>query len=207
MVSIIVYGLVAFTVGKTTAGNDGKVEGVSIDDQQDKILEKPIPSDDIQSNKIHTKFLKFCANTAFGFELAYPSDWFTTYNSEDEQCKFFAPYSFIVPEFIDKNFVPINLETLNSEEWLGTVSFFENPNDFYNIISSKNIEINGRLVKEIEAQTTGEGTLPKGFIALHYLVFDGEKPIRFSYYQLAESDDIIANKVVLKEIVESLKYF
>lgn len=205
--SIILYGLAAFTVGKIIAGKEAEVKGVSLNNYQENVFEKPLPTDNIQSNEILSKSLKFCTNTTHGFEVAYPSDWFTTYNNEDEQCTLFAPYSFIVPQFTDENFVPIKLEVLSSNSWQSTINFYENPNDFYNIISSKNIEINGRLVKEIESQTTGEGNRPRGLTVVHYLSFDGEKPIRFSYYQLEENEDTSKAKIVLKEIVESLKYF
>ncbi len=196
----------AFTVGKIAAGDNQKVEGVSTDSQEN-VLEKPLPISDIQSTEILAKSLNFCSNTTHGFEIAYPSDWFTTYNTQDQQCTFFAPYSFIVPQFVDEDFVPINLEVFSSENWLSYVSFYENPNDFYNIISSNNIEVNGRLVREIETQTTQEGHLPRGFTAVHYLLFDGEKPIRLSYHQLDEKEDILAMRTVLKEMIDSLKYF
>lgn len=205
--SIILYGLAAFTVGRIAAKDSGQVKGIVTENTKEGVIEKPLPENDIQSVSIVSDSIKFCSNTTYSFQITYPSNWFTTYNNEDQKCTFFAPYSFVVPEFVDGNFVAIDLEVIEKDEWLSTLKFYETPNDFFNIISTKNTEINGRLVKIIEAQTTGEGKTPRGFTAVHYLLFDGEKPIRLSYSQLDKDEDSEKAKLVLEEMVSSLKYF
>ncbi|KKR26442.1 MAG: hypothetical protein UU34_C0001G0008 [Candidatus Curtissbacteria bacterium GW2011_GWA1_41_11] len=202
------FGVVSFSIGKVTAGNNvSEVKGLSDSTASSQRLENPVPSSDFQTPLISSSEIKSCTNTQLGFELSYDSKWFTTHNTEDQKCMFFAPYSFVVPQFIDNNFVPINLEIVPAQDWLSTIQFYENPNDFYNVISSQNIEMNGKLVKKIESKSTGEGTTPRGYFVMHLLVFDGENPIRLSYTQLDEKEDVEEAKATLVEMVKNLNYF
>ena len=206
--AIAFFGVVTFSIGKVTAGNNiPEVKGLSDSSDDRQALENPVPSSDFQAPQFSSSQLKSCTNTQFGFELSYDSEWFTTHNTEDQKCMFFAPYSFVVPQFIDNNFVPINLEIVAAQDWLSTVKFYENPNDFYNVISSQNIETNGKLVKKIESKSTGEGAIPRGYFVMHLLIFDGENPIRLSYTQLDVNEDIEEAKSTLVEMVKNLNYF
>lgn len=205
---IAVYGAVAFSVGKVAANDTStEVKEVKSGSNGKQIIQNPIPSTDFQSNEIMSSSVKLCSNTHYGFEISYDSNWFTTHNSEDQKCTFFAPYSFVVPEFIEGNFAPVNLEVIEPDNWLSTLQFYENPNDFYNINSSQNIEFNGRLIKKIKTTATGSGSTPRGYSAVHMLLFDGEKPIRLSYTQLEENDDINSIESKLLDMVGNIKYF
>lgn len=204
---LFVYGIAAYSIGKFTSNSTDKVKGVSTNRLKDEIIEKPLPYADVQAAEIIASTVKLCSNTFWGFEIAYPGNWFTTYNTEDQKCSFFAPYSFVLPYFVEDNFTPIELKVLEVGDWLNTVRFYENPNDFYNVFSSQNIEVNGRLVKKIEAVSTGNGNVPKGFKAVHLLVFDGQTPFRLSYNQLDQKEDVEESISILTDMISSLKLF
>src|SRR3990167_3521688 len=160
-----------------------------------------------QTGSIISSSVKLCSNTFYGFELAYPADWFTTYNTDNQKCTFFAPYSFVVPEQTDKTFVPIKIEVVKIEEWPSTVKFFENPNDFQNIISVQNIDINGKSVKKIKAISTGAGNIQQGFDKLSFLVLDPKNPLILSYQQLDKNENTSLSEGVLEDMTNNLKYF
>lgn len=205
-VALGVYGLGFFALGKFTNINDLlKVKGEATSQTQDDKLEKPQPYADVQTQAVNSSFIKLCSNTSLGFEVSYPNDWFTTYNSESEKCTFFAPYSFVIPTNIEKDFVPITIQTVLPEEWESTVTFAENPNDFQNVTSAKNLEINGRPVKKVESMSTGSGLLQRGLVKVSYLVFSSVHPTVITYQQLDAGDDIAEFDKTLDEMVASLK--
>ena len=208
VVLLILYAGVFFLLGKnTTKTSFLKALGVTTN----KSIETPInsqePYTDIQSTSITASYIKICANTAYGFEVSYPKDWFSTYNIETEKCNFFAPYSFIVPQETANFLIPISISTHKPEEWEPLEKFNENPNDFYNILSVENIQLGDRAVQKIEASSTGKGETKRGFIKTTYLVFSFEKPMVFTYTQLDEKEDIELGKRTLEDMVKSLKYF
>ncbi|MBI3282886.1 hypothetical protein HYZ70_02310 [Candidatus Curtissbacteria bacterium] len=205
---LAVYGLGFYLLGKNPGiGGALKVRGASTQDTIETPLESPVPFADTQTSTITASYVKLCANTVHGFDLSYPKDWFTTYNTEDERCTFFAPYSFIVPQDTSNFIAPIRLEVLKPEDWLGNVKFYENPNEFQNIITSQTVEIAGRSVVKIEAISTGQDQTPGGFAKTTYMIFDGANPILARYLQTKEDENLEANKKVLEEIVTSIRYF
>ncbi|OGD97297.1 hypothetical protein A3A49_01190 [Candidatus Curtissbacteria bacterium RIFCSPLOWO2_01_FULL_38_11b] len=208
VLAILVYGLITFSIGKTSANNNSsnRVKGASTKTDVDK-LDKPLPNNDVQSTKVVGSSVKLCANTTFGFEVSYPNNWFTTYNTSDEQCSFFAPYSFIIPQSVKDNLTPIKIETLNVADWENTLKFYENPNELHNVKTVQNININLRPVKKIETESTGFESTPEGLIAIHYLVFDANSPLLISYTQKDQNENINENKIVLEDMLETLKYF
>lgn len=205
---VLFYGVSLYSLGKYGTRPDAlKVKGATTEEFQREKVINPVPSEDIQSPQVLSKSIKLCSNTTKGFELAYPADWFTTYNEEEDKCQYFAPYSFVIPESKTGDFAPIQVEALNLEEWEPTVKFFENPNEFYNVISTQTIEINEKLVKKIEAQTTGAGVLPRGFTQMVYLIFDSKTPMQIRYQQLDSLEDVNLSKQILEDISRSVNYF
>jgi len=208
VIFLTVYGLGFYQLGKNSSlVNILRVKGASAQKTIDTPLDSPVPFADTQSSTITASFVKLCANTAFGFEVSYPKDWFTTYNTEDQKCTFFAPYSFIVPYETSNFLIPIRIEILKPEDWLGNVKFYENPNDFQNIQSTENIEINGKSVKKIGSTSTSQGPIERGFSKTTYLMPDVQKPVVVIYQQLEKNENVEANKKVIEEIVGSLRYF
>jgi hypothetical protein len=209
IIFLTVYGLGFYHLGKNSSlVNILKVKGAFTEKSTiETPLDSPVPFADTQTSTITASFVKLCPNTVFGFEVSYPKDWFTTYNTEDQKCTFFAPYSFIVPYETSNFLAPIRLEIIGAADWLGNVRFYENPNDFQNIVSSENIEINGKGVKKIEATSTGQGSIERGFAKTTYLVFHEQNPIVVTYQQLEKNENVEANKKVVEEIVSSLRYF
>lgn len=203
-----VYGLGFYLLGRNSdIASLLKVKGTSTMSVIETPLEFPVPFADTQTSTITGGYVKLCANTVHGFELSYPKDWFTTYNTDQEKCTFFAPYSFIVPQETVSFIVPIRLEIIKPEDWLSSVKFYENPNDFQNIISSQTVEIGAKSVKLIEATSTGQDQTPTGFTKTTYMIFDGASPIVVRYLQTQENENVEANKKVLEEIVSSIRYF
>lgn len=202
------YGLGFFLLGKNSSFvSTLKVKGAATQNTIESPLESPVPFADTQSSTITASYVKLCANTVYGFELSYPKDWFTTYNTDGEKCTFFAPYSFVVPYETASFIVPIRLEVLKPEDWLSSIKFYENPNDFQNVITSQTVEIGGKSAKMIEATATGQGQIKRGFAKTTYMIFDGEAPIVATYTQIEENENVEANKKVLEEIVTSIRYF
>lgn len=203
-----VYGLGFYLLGRNSDIVEVlKVKGTSTRSVIETPLESPVPFADTQTSTVTGGYVKLCANTVSGFELSYPKDWFTTYNTDQEKCTFFAPYSFIVPQETVSFIVPIRLEIIKPEDWLGSVKFYENPNDFQNIISSQIVEIGAKSVKLIEATSTGQDQTQMGFTKTTYMIFDGTSPIVVRYLQTQENENMGANKKVLEEIVSSIRYF
>lgn len=170
-------------------------------------IESPLPFTDEQSGAVFGTFVKLCSNTNYSFEISYPQDWFTTYNDEKDKCTYFAPYSFTVFADPAANDVPIKIEVVQPEDWENTVKFYENPNDFQNVISSQSLELNGRSVQKIKAQTTGQVNLERGLIKISYLVFNSRLPLVLTYQQLTEKDNIADFEKNLEDMVRSLNYF
>lgn len=170
-------------------------------------VEPSLPDSDEQSGSVIGSFVKLCSNASYSFEVSYPKDWFTTYNGEEDKCTYFAPYSFTIYADPEANNVPVKIEIVTPDEWGNTVKFYENPNDFQNVISSQNIEIGGRSVQKIKAQTTGQTSLERGLIKISYLVFNSRLPLVFTYQQLSDKDDIASFEKNLEDMVRSLNYF
>jgi len=204
----VFYGVGAFYLGRSSA--IGQILNLRKEAPKNAIeapIESPIPYADTQSGSVISAQIKLCSNTAYGFEIAYPNNWFTTFLTDEQKCNFFAPYSFVIPKETTESFVPIKIEVANVNDWPGLIKFYENPNDFRNIISIENIKIGDRIVHKIKAATTDEGLLPRDYDILNYLVFDSKTPIIISYQQLSEEDDFTAFEKVTEEIVNSLRYF
>ena len=205
---VAIYGVGAYFLGKSSGiDNILKIRRDIPKKTVEAPIESPIPHLDIQSGSVISSYVKLCANTVYGFEIAYPKDWFTTYLTDEQKCNFFAPYSFVIPKDTDGNFVPIKIEIAKVDEWPGLIKFYENPNDFRNIVSIQNIQSGSRLIHKIKASTTGEGILPRGYVTLNYLVFDSKNPAVISYQQLSEEDDVASFEKITENIVNSLRIF
>ena len=107
---IALYGLFFYSAGKLdVVGKLFRAKSTLEQKVTNSSLEKPLPYADIQTPEVIAASVKLCANTVYGYQLTYPGDWFTTYNSDDQKCQFFAPYSFVVPQAIENSFVPIEV--------------------------------------------------------------------------------------------------
>lgn len=206
-----VYALVFYLLGSTSIKQDlagfFKVQGVSIKAGPDAPITSPDPANDIQENTIIASSVKLCSNATYGFQLSYPNDWFSTYNTDDQKCYYFAPFSFTVPADTDIQFTPIILQAIKPEDWGGTQSYYQNPNDFQNVNTVENLEIAGRSVQKIMATQTGKGTTTKGFAKMSFLIQDAKNPIVISYQQQDAKENPIVNEKILEDMARSLIYF
>lgn len=171
-----------------------------------KQVDLPIPYTDTQTGSVIGSVIKYCANTHFGFEVVYPKDWFTTYNLEPQKCTFFAPFSFVVPQDPSNFSVPIEIEVVISPDWSETLKFYQNPNDFQNVLSFENLEIGGREVQRIKTTSTGKDTLSRGLLKVSYLFFDDENPLVLTYQQLDANENIGDNEKIIDDMAKSLKF-
>lgn len=206
---LFLWGAASFVAGKfsSTQAPNGKVQGESREPSHNDKREYPIPSEDIQTWNVLGATAKFCSNTQFKYQLTYPTDWFTTYSNPNDECAYFAPFTFVVPSIINDNIVPISVTRADPSTWEQTIAFFENPNDFQNVLSSQNLEINTHAVKKIEAISTDKDTLKKGFLKISYLIFDSTNPLIFTYTQLSQDENTDNMKLNLDEMVKSLKFY
>ena len=214
MAVLVIYGAGLYLLGSTNflqkllhLQDFIKVKGTSAKSDLNKPIESTVPSADSQSNLINSSYIKRCSNTKIGFEITYPKDWFTTYNTEDQRCTFIAPYSFTVPQDTANFTVPIKVEIYKPGEWAGIGKFYENPNDFQNIISIQNMEINGKSVAKIKAVTTGVGLQPKGLAKISFLYPDSKLPMIVIYQQQDTQENTSQMEDVLEEIVRSINSF
>lgn len=184
-----------------------KVKGVSTKNSLVTPIDSPVPFSDTQSTSIISSYVKQCSNTKYGFEVSYPNDWFTTYNTEEDKCLYFAPYSFTLPGSLSGFSTPIKLEIAAPEDWDGVVKFYENPNDFQNVLSIKNIAINGAAVERVEAMTTGAGNSAKNFTKLSFLYSDSKLPVVLTYQQSDDKENAESYKRILEDMATSLKRF
>lgn len=213
---LIVYAAGFFVLGKYTNNqqiskleNILSVKGATDIKKEPAGPDSPVPYADTQSAKTVASFVKICSNTNHSFEVSYPKDWFTTYNTEDEKCTFFAPYAFTVPQThsAESAFVPIRLEIATVDTWEETVSFYENANDFQNVISVQNLDIGGHAVKKVEAMSTSGGQIPKGFAKVNYLYGNSQVPIVATYQQTQADENVQERERILEDIVKSFKYY
>lgn len=206
-----IYGSGFYLLGKTSIKENAinllKIKGISTQKSLQAPIESPIPATDSQSASIIASYVKLCSNATYGFEVSYPKDWFTTYNTDDQKCRYFAPYSFSVPQDTDVQFSPIYLEIIGPDAWGSTVKYYQNPNDFQNIISVQNLEFNGRLVQKIKASLTGRDEAARGFSKVSYLISDSRNPIVIVYAQQDSQENVTSAEKITEDIASSLKYF
>lgn len=205
------YGLGFFLLGSTSIRQNVasllNVRGATTKAGPIAPIDSPIPAADTQSNSIIASYVKLCSNATYGFSVSYPKDWFTTYNDDSQKCNYFAPYSFTVPADTDIQFTPIYLEVIKPEDWQGTVGYYQNPNDLQIIVTSQNIEVNGKSVQKVKAQTTGRGSTTKGFSQITFLIPDAQNPIVIIYQQQDAKEDADSSGKVLEDMARSLTYF
>lgn len=208
LVVLMIYGGVAYQFGKLQKIPDIlKVKGASSEKDINSPVDSPVPFADVQTQNITASYVRLCSNTTYSFELFYPKDWFTTYNTEDQRCLFFAPYSFVLPQDVSAFTSPIEIEVLKIEDWATTSSFYENPNDNQNILTVENVQVGNLFAKKVEAQSTGLGQIPKGYVRTTYLVFANTNPLAITYTQTDANEDTKTARQVLEELVKSLKFF
>lgn len=210
---IVAYGAISYFLGRVDFLKNlqfdsiPKTKGEATQSNLNKPIDSPVPFADSQSTSIISSYIKRCSNTKLGFEVSYPKDWFTTYNTEDQRCTYFAPYSFTVPQDTSSFAVSVKIEIYNPEDFTGAQNFYENPNDFQNIISDQNVEINGKAVQKIKATTTGSGLIPKGLAIISFVYPDPELPMVLTYQQQGTQEDSAQMEKILEDVVRSVTYF
>lgn len=208
VIFLAIYGISLFTLGRFTGPKIGEeIKGVSTNSVERNIIENPQPYADEQKAEVISNSVKNCSNATFGFEISYQKDWYTTQNNDPQKCTFFAPFSFVVPQLVDSDIVPIKVEVVIAQEWQSTILLYSEPNQFQNIDTVQNVELNGKPVTIVGSISTGLGQIPKGYYKQSYLITDSRSPLIISYTQMTQVDKIENNKQILKEMAESIKLF
>jgi len=208
LLTFIIYSFGLFLLGRLSHNIDlAKFKKDRWENEVVQPVSTNAPYADSQSANVISSYVKLCANTVYSFEVSYPKDWFSTYNMENQKCTYFAPYSFVIAQNVDWPFVPIKIEAVAKEKWLETVKFHQNPNDFQNVFSSQNIQINDKSALKIKAETTGNGSLPRGLAILSYLIFDSRTPMILSYNQLDQQENTELFFDVLDQMANSLRFY
>lgn len=208
---MVVYAVVFYWIGSQKSLQQIIKSKNSDRGGSDKSLElpinSPVPYADTQTGSVISSFVKLCSNIVHSYEVSYPKDWFTTYSQQSQECSFFAPYTFVVPADTNSFFVPVKLTVHSAADWQNLQSLYTNPNDFQNIVSVENKEVEGKSATKIKATATGNGSINRGFLNVTYLIFDAERPVVISYQQLDAEEDISNMEEGLDEIATSFKYF
>lgn len=212
VILILLYGIVSYQIGKLSPLENFKFKPSKNESRSaNKIIERPVessaPFNSTQTSQVISSYVKLCSNTAYGLEFAYPKDWFTTYNTEQEKCTFFAPFTFVLPNDTSNFTIPIKLEVVSASDWQETVKFYQNPNDFLNILSVENLEVGGRSVQKVKATTTQTGGIQPGLAKITYLVYDTKTPVVFNYQQLDKNENTKDFEDNLYQMVNSLRVF
>lgn len=208
MILLSLYGAGAFLLGKSqNLGDLIKVKGTTTQNETNSPVNSPVPFADTQSQTVIASYVRLCSNTIDGFQIAYPKDWFTTYNTEDQKCLFFAPYSYVLPRDTTGFQIPIKIEIITIEDWPTVSRFYENPNDLVNVISVENIQLGYYPVRKITSQATGAGLQARGLAAVYYLIFASGKPLVLTYTQLTAENNAQEGMQTLEEMIKSLKFF
>lgn len=202
---LIGYSLVVFVLGRYSTPIQTQPNS-QIPKEEISRIQKPLPQSDVLSAKIVSSSVKICSNTAYSYQVAYPNDWFTTYNKDQDACMYFAPFSFILPEVVDRDITPITIKRLDKELWDQEQKSVQNPNELYNIVSSQNIQTSSRPATLTKAVSTGSIN-PKGFLKVTYLVEDSNNPLEITYTQQNDKENTDDEQKVLDQLVESLKFF
>lgn len=211
IVFLAAYALAFYFLGATPLKQNLakllNVKGVSTQKDIKSPLESPIPAADSQSASIIASYVKLCSNATYGFEVSYPGNWFTTYNTDDQKCTYFAPYSFTVPYATDIQFTPIYIEVVKPLDWVGTQNYYTTPNDFQNILSIQNMEIGGKAAQKVRAALSAKNPVTRGFSKVSFLILDSSSPLVLTYQQQDAKEDAAESEKVLEDITRSLKYF
>ena len=210
-VFLLAYAIVFYVLGsqKSIQGiiKSGELNKNEDEKSLDLPINSPVPYADTQTGRVIASYVKLCSNIVHSYEVSYPKDWFTSYNEKSQECSFFAPYAFVTPQDTSDFFIPVKIEVHTSSDWPGLQKFYLNPNDFQNIVSVENKEIDGKPVTKIKTAATGNGSQKRGFLGIYYLISDAEKPVVISYSQLDETEDVVKTEEGLDGIASSFKYF
>ncbi len=201
----LVYSIGLFFLGHTynktqQAPNSAQTQEVAGN------LQKPLPQNEIQSAKVLASSVKLCSNTVYSYQLAYPNNWFTTYNKDPDACSYFAPFSFILPEVVDRDITPITIKRIDPKQWEETVKSNQNPTEIYNVEKSQKINVNGKLGQFLRLTSTGT-IITTGFVKDIYFLPDENNPLEVSYTQQASKENVADMEKILKDLVDSLKFY
>lgn len=202
--SVILYSGLFYVLGRNSISLKNLIAGPP--ENQNQKIDRPAPATDTQIGQVIASQVKLCANATYGFEVSYPSNWFTTYDNDRQKCTLFAPYSFVALPQGD-NDIPIKIEVIRPEEWLDTVKFHTNPNDFWNIASVANMEIGDKSAVKVESVATSAGKTPKGFVKITFLVLTPQNPLAIYYQQQDQNEKVEELKTTLEEMVRGLRFF
>ncbi|MEC4804362.1 MAG: hypothetical protein SAJ12_14850 [Jaaginema sp. PMC 1079.18] len=144
---------------------------------------------------------QICTNKQIGYSINYPGDWETNSGNVVEACQVFDPDVPQLPEatetFDEAVFIriaPISLEKITTKG-SGQTELSREKADLSN----------DKTAVVIEAESTGQGLLPKGLKSYRYYMEMGEETLIAETFDV-EKQDYERNKEVLDQMMQTLVF-
>lgn len=146
-----------------------------------------------------------CTNAVRRYRIGYPKQWFTAQNSDEDACRWFNPQPFQV---VAQNDGPATA----LEAYPDSVSFEEAIRGMTNPAVARTLRrgvttVRGRRALRLEVEATGIGPMPKGTRIFAYLVDFGERGIFVVETTALAPGDYAANKAVVEQAAQTLRWF
>ncbi|MEC4818238.1 MAG: S-layer homology domain-containing protein [Scytonema sp. PMC 1069.18] len=140
-----------------------------------------------------------CTNDQIGYAVSYPNNWQTNSGEVVNQCEVFDSESIQLEPYTEDfdEAVYFDLEKVSFDR-------LANPDSrSANVISRREITIDGRQAVVIETEATGFGLLPEGRLSYKYVIDFGDRTLVATTYDVP-NQDYQRNKQVLDRMVDSL---
>ena len=142
-----------------------------------------------------------CTNSALGFSIGYPRDWYTDYRFPDQACRWFDPFRFRLVAETDAFLTALEAHPervpfaeVSSENRAGQ-----------QIVFWEQTVVNGREGVRVEMESTDVSVYPEGTRIYRYVVDLGEKGVFVVETRSRPGTDFAADKGVVDEVVHTLQ--
>jgi hypothetical protein len=142
---------------------------------------------------------KTCSNKQIGYTISYPADWETNSGNVVEACQVFDPD---VPQ------LPENSETFDEAVFIRLAQAPFEQITAKGIGQTELLRQKASLKKDtalvIEAESTGQGLLPKGIRSYSYFIEMGNETLIAETFDV-EGQDYQRNKAILDQMMQTLE--
>jgi hypothetical protein len=144
-----------------------------------------------------------CTNSALGFSIGYPRNWYTTYRFPEQACRWFDPYRLRLIAETDGFLTALEAHV---ERGSFAEAAYENPAG-ERIVFREQIVVNGRQAVRFEMEPTDIELYPNGTRVYRYVIDLGEKGAFFVETRSRPGIDYTADKRVVDKVVQTLQVF
>jgi hypothetical protein len=142
-----------------------------------------------------------CTNSALGFSIGYPRDWYTEYRFPDQACRWFDPFRFRLIAETDAFLTALEA---HPEQVPFAAAAFENRAG-QQVVFWEQTVVNGRQGVRFEMESTDVSVYPEGTRIYRYVVDLGEKGVFVVETRSRPGIDFGAAKGVVDEVVHTLQ--